>query len=147
MLITIEHGTLKITKFPLLHESRLDYYNCLIQPIIGYLFVVWGNCRKQLLIKINKLMNKYARCTTYEKVCKVYPRHMWFWHPNSDTFQKVEFVMTPQQWHFSKSWIGYQLMLELSILKVSKYITSYMGIVAATSKIQIYWLKKELAPM
>ncbi len=42
-------------------QSRIDFYNGLIQPIIDYGCVVWGNCRRELLLRIHKAMKMCAR--------------------------------------------------------------------------------------
>ncbi len=43
-------------------QSRIDFYNGLMQPIIDYGYVVWGNCRKELLLRVHKAMKMCARC-------------------------------------------------------------------------------------
>ncbi len=49
------------TKFLLLHKSRVDYYNGLIQPVLDYGCVVWGNCGRQLMLRVHRLMKSCAR--------------------------------------------------------------------------------------
>ena len=49
------------TKYLLPHKSRVDYYNGLIQPIIDYGCVVWGNCSRQLMLKVHRVMKSCAR--------------------------------------------------------------------------------------
>ncbi len=48
-------------KHILRYQSRIDFYNGLIQPIIDYGRVVWGNCRKELLYRVYKAMKMCAR--------------------------------------------------------------------------------------
>ncbi len=49
------------TKFLLPHKSRVDYYNGLIQPVLDYGCVVWGNCGRQLMLRVHRLMKSCAR--------------------------------------------------------------------------------------
>lgn len=49
------------TKYLLPQSTRMDFYNGLIQPLIDYGCVVWGNCARKSLLKVHKLMKKCAR--------------------------------------------------------------------------------------
>ena len=51
---------LKIRKFlPL--KIRILYFNAYIQPLINYCLTIWGNCSKQDLHRISKLLKRAAR--------------------------------------------------------------------------------------
>ena len=49
------------TKYLLPLKARTDFFNGLIQPLIDYGCVVWGNCARKSLTKIHRLMKKCAR--------------------------------------------------------------------------------------
>ncbi len=49
------------TKHILPLQSRIDFYSGLIQPIIDYGWVVWRNCRRELLLRAHKAMKMCAR--------------------------------------------------------------------------------------
>ncbi len=51
------------TKHILPLQSRIDFYNGLIQPIINYRCVIWGNCRRELLLRVHKAMKMCGRST------------------------------------------------------------------------------------
>ncbi len=38
-----------------------QYFSDLVQPVMDYLCVIWGNCIRDLLIKVHKMMKMYAR--------------------------------------------------------------------------------------
>ncbi len=40
---------------------RKQYFSCLVQPVMDYGCVIWGNCSRDLLIKVHKIMKMYAR--------------------------------------------------------------------------------------
>ncbi len=42
-------------------KCREAYFSGLVQPLIDYGCVVWGNCSKELLLKVHKCMKMYAR--------------------------------------------------------------------------------------
>ncbi len=48
-------------KYLLPPKCRLDYFNGLVQPLIDFNCVVWGNCRKELLLKVHKAMKMFGR--------------------------------------------------------------------------------------
>ena len=46
-------------------EVLLTIYNALVQPHFDYCSVVWGNCKKSLSTKLQKLQNPAAHILTY----------------------------------------------------------------------------------
>ncbi len=40
---------------------RKQYFSDLVQPVMDYGCVIWGNCKRDLLIKVHKMMKMYAR--------------------------------------------------------------------------------------
>ena len=48
-------------KYLLPLSARKAYYNSLVQPIVDYCCVVWGNCAKKELQKIHKLQKQFGR--------------------------------------------------------------------------------------
>ena len=48
-------------KYLLPLKARKSFYTGLVQPLIDYGCIVWGNCRKELLLKIHVMMKRFAR--------------------------------------------------------------------------------------
>ena len=57
------------TKYLLSHEARKEYFNGLVQPIIDYNCVVWGNCSRKCLITIHKTMKRFGRSILEVRKC------------------------------------------------------------------------------
>ena len=57
-------GILKRSRSFIPFETLLCIYNALVQPYFGYCSVVWGNCKKSLSIKLQKLQSRATRILT-----------------------------------------------------------------------------------
>ena len=71
-------------KFLLPNDARRKYFSGLVQPLIDYGCIIWGNCSKDSLLQVHKIMKQYARSILDIKIPKE--------HPTITLFKKLDWL-------------------------------------------------------